>query len=102
MHILLVCQYFPPESNAPAIRTYEHARRWVQLGHRVTVLTGLPHHPHGVVPSEYRHAWRRRETVDGVEVVRTWLYATANRGVVRRSASYASFLCSATIAGRLR
>jgi colanic acid biosynthesis glycosyl transferase WcaI len=100
--ILFVCQYFPPESNAPAVRTYEHARAWAAGGHDVTVLTGYPHHPHGVVPPEYRGEVTRRERVDGIDVLRTWVYATANRGVVRRSVSYGSFMASATTLGRLR
>ena len=100
MKIGIVCQYFPPESNAPAIRTYEHAREWVRAGHEVTVLTGFPHHPHGVVAEGYRGEWLRREDVDGIEVVRSWVYATANRGKVRRIASFLSFFVSSVLAGR--
>ena len=33
MHILFLTDNFPPEGNAPASRTYEHAREWVKLGH---------------------------------------------------------------------
>ena len=39
MKILFVTHYFPPEVNAPANRTIEHCRRWVQDGHDVTVNT---------------------------------------------------------------
>ena len=30
MHILFITDNFPPESNAPANRTFEHAREWVK------------------------------------------------------------------------
>ena len=59
MKILYVSQYFPPEMGAPAARVGELSRYWAQDGHDVTVLTGFPNHPTGVVPSEYRGRFRR-------------------------------------------
>ena len=38
-----------------ANRTHEHCRRWVQDGHEVTVLTGVPNHPRGVVFDGYEN-----------------------------------------------
>src|SRR5215470_6607115 len=96
MRILYLSQYFPPEMGAPAARVYEMSREWAALGHDVTVLTGFPHHPTGVIPPEYRGAWMRREEVDGIHVIRAPIYATANRGRLRRSLSYASFAMSAS------
>jgi colanic acid biosynthesis glycosyl transferase WcaI len=101
MKIAVVCQYFPPESNAPAIRTHEHARQWVRRGHEVSVITGLPSHPNGIVPEEYRGDWLRIEYIDGIEVVRSWIYAAANRGHAKRITSFLSFFMSSVIAGRL-
>lgn len=100
MRILYVSQYFPPEMGAPAARVFELSREWVALGHEVTVLTGFPHHPTGVVPPEYRGQLVRREEVEGIRVVRAPLYATPNRGKLRRSVSYASFAVSASLLGR--
>ena len=57
--ILYVSQYYPPEMGAPAARAVELARHWVRAGHDVTVLTGFPNHPTGVVPPEWRSRWRR-------------------------------------------
>ena len=39
MKILFITDNFPPEVNAPATRTYEHAKEWVKLGADVTILT---------------------------------------------------------------
>ncbi len=102
MHILYVSQYFPPEMGAPAARVYELSRHWVRSGHMVTVLTGFPNHPTGVVPTEYRHKLRRltvREDVDGINVVRTWLYPAPNRYPPERIANYTSFFVSACVRG---
>ena len=47
MRVLFVSDNFPPESNAPASRLHEHARRWVRAGHQVTVITCTPNFPEG-------------------------------------------------------
>src|ERR1044071_5012169 len=101
MHILYVSQYFPPEPGAPAARVSELARAWVEAGHRVTVLTGMPNHPSGVIHEGYRQRLFVREDFHGVEVLRTWIYAAANRGRIRRSLAYASFAASAVALGQL-
>ena len=54
MKILYVSQYFPPEMGAPAARAAELAHHWAEAGHDVSVLTGFPNHPTGVVPEEWR------------------------------------------------
>jgi colanic acid biosynthesis glycosyl transferase WcaI len=99
MKILFLSQYFPPEMGAPAARVSEMAKAWAELGHEVTVLTALPNHPTGVVPPEYRRRPFFRESRHGHSVVRVWLYVAANRGAVKRSASFVSFLISSTLMG---
>ena len=102
MKILYVCQYFPPEMGAPAARAVELARHWVRAGHEVTVLTGFPNHPTGVVPPEWRprlHNLVYRETVDGIHVVRTWLLPLPNRKSYERILNYSSFCVSASLRG---
>jgi glycosyltransferase involved in cell wall biosynthesis len=97
--ILYVSQYFPPEMGAPAARVHEMSREWVRLGHQVTVLTGFPNHPTGVIPPEYRGQWLRRDIVDGIQVVRVPIYAAANKGFAKRIANYLSFGASASAVG---
>ena len=87
MKILFFCHYFPPEVNAPASRTYEHALRWVKAGHEVTVVTCIPNCPDGVVFEAYRNRLRAQtETVDGIQVVRVWTWIAPNKGMLRRMA----------------
>jgi colanic acid biosynthesis glycosyl transferase WcaI len=102
MKILYVSQYFPPEMGAPAGRASELSRLWVEDDHEVTVLTGFPNHPTGVIPPEYRRKFRRlvtRETYHGVEVVRTWLLPLPNRKAYERILNYSSFCVSAAATG---
>ena len=65
MRIILVTHYFPPETGAPQARLSALAAAWAADGDAVTVLTGMPNHPTGVIPAEYRGAIRRRERRDG-------------------------------------
>jgi len=102
LKILYISQYYPPEMGAPAARVSELARYWVRAGHAVSVLTGFPNHPDGVVRPEYRKHFRRlvsRETVDGVQLVRTWLLPFPNRKSYERMLNYSSFCVSAAVTG---
>jgi glycosyltransferase involved in cell wall biosynthesis len=102
MRILYVSQYFPPEMGAPAARVHELSGEWVRLGHDVTVLTAFAHHPTGVKVPRDRGVLTRRESLDGIRVLRTYVYAAPNRGSLRRMLSYASFMVSAMTVGRAR
>lgn len=102
MKILYVSQYFTPEMGAPAARAAELSRRWARMGHDVTVLTGFPNHPTGIVPKEWRSRLRRlrySEIVDDVRVERTWLWPLPNRKAHERIRSYASFFLSSALSG---
>jgi len=91
MHVLVVTDNFAPERNAPAIRTYEHCRRWVKAGVNVTVVTSVPNFPTGKVLPPYKNRLVQRETIDGIDVVRVWTYLAPNQAVIRRSIDFASF-----------
>ncbi len=99
MNILFLTDNFPPETNAPATRTYEHARNWVAAGHRVTVLANVPNFPTGKVFPGYRNKLWQREAMDGIRVVRVWTYVTANEGFFGRSLDYFSFGVTSVVGG---
>lgn len=99
MHILFLTDNFPPEVNAPASRTFEHAREWVKSGAQVTVITGAPNFPTGKVFPGYRNRLWQREQIDGIEVIRVWTYITANAGFAKRTLDYLSFMFGAALAG---
>lgn len=87
---------------APAGRASELSQHWVKAGHDVTVLTGFPNHPDGVLRPEYRRPFRRliySEHAQGVRVVRSWLLPLPNRKPYQRILNYSSFFASAAIAG---
>jgi glycosyltransferase involved in cell wall biosynthesis len=105
VRIAYVCHYFVPEPAAPAARVHEFARAWVRdHGQDVTVITTFPNHPVGRIPPQYRGRWWVTERLDGIRVLRNWLYAVPNRGVGRRGLDHLSFMLTALLFGlpRLR
>lgn len=98
MHILFLSHYFPPEVNAPASRTFEHCRQWVEDGDDVTVLTCFPNHPSGRLYEGFRNRLYQRSRFCGMEVVRLLTYITPNEGFVKRSANYIFYMLIATVA----
>jgi colanic acid biosynthesis glycosyl transferase WcaI len=99
MRVLFVSDNFPPETNAPAVRTHGHAKVWVEQGHDVTVVTCAPNFPTGRVYEGYRNSPYAVEEIDGIRVVRVWTYISANRGRTRRSLDFLSFMVSSIPAG---
>ncbi len=96
MKILFLSHYYFPEGNAPASRVSALAERWVADGHEVTVLTGVPNVPDGIVYPGYRNRWKQIEIINGVRVVRVWTFIAANKGTIRRIANFVSYMFSAT------
>lgn len=99
MKIVIVTHYFPPEVGAPQARLGDLARFWAAAGHDVHVVTGMPNHPTGVIPAEYRGKIRCDEEVDGYRVTRCWLYATPNEGFVKKTLGHLSFMLSSAALG---
>lgn len=99
MHILFITDNFPPESNAPANRTFEHAREWVKKGHKVTVVTCAPNFPDGKLHKGYKNNLISKETIEDINVWRVKTYITPNEGFFKRSLDYVSFMFSSSIFG---
>ncbi|HEX2825360.1 MAG TPA: glycosyltransferase family 4 protein [Burkholderiales bacterium] len=94
MNILFVCDNFPPEMGAGAARCFEHTRRWVAAGHRVTVVCAVPNFPEGKLFEGWSNRFQS-ETMAGIEVKRVWTYMAPNAGFVRRTLDQASFALAA-------
>lgn len=70
---------------------HELSRAWVNRGAKVTVVTGFPNYPTGQIPATYAGKLVAEECVDGIRVLRSWLYARPTRGVANRGANHLSF-----------
>jgi colanic acid biosynthesis glycosyl transferase WcaI len=101
LDIVVVSQFFTPEMGAPAARFHDFGRMLVERGHRVRVVTGFPNSPSGVIPEAYRGRSSQREWIDGIEVLRGWIYASPRLSKVTKSLGFASFAASASLRGLL-
>ncbi len=99
MRILFLTDNFPPEMNAPATRTWEHCKEWVNLGVNVTVITCAPNFPEGKVFKGYKNKFIQTELIDGIKVVRVWSYISANNGFLKRIIDYTSYAIMSFIVG---
>lgn len=94
MKIIVICHYFPPEIGAPSARLYEMSKRWVELGNEVHVVTCFPNHPTGIIPDEYKGLKYKLESMDGIHVHRNYVYATPNKGFIKKTLGHISFMFS--------
>lgn len=99
MRVAILCQYFHPEIGAPSARLYSLARDFKDLGHDVVIVTAFPNHPTGIIPPQYEGKWMSREDMDGITVLRNWLYATPNEGFIKKTLSHLSFMVTAVLLG---
>jgi glycosyltransferase involved in cell wall biosynthesis len=99
MRILILTQYYPPEVGASQNRLSDLAKRLTKRGHIITVLTALPNYPKGEIFAEYRDQVIAEEDIDGIRVIRTWIYTTKNNSFVHRLLNYFSFVLSSLIGG---
>ena len=77
------------------------ARYLAAQGHRVTMLTEVPNHPSGIIPPAYRGKLWERAPLDGIDVVRLWVWAAPEKGFVTRMRFYLSYMVMAILAGLL-
>jgi glycosyltransferase involved in cell wall biosynthesis len=89
--ILVLSIYHDPE---PIPKTGELARELRRRGHDVTVVTAFPHYPSGRLYPGYRLALWRWEVLEGVRVLRTFIYPYHGRQSALRIVNYLSWMVS--------
>lgn len=89
MRILVVCQHYYPEP----FRLPDICETLVSKGHSVTVVTGTPNYPEGVIYEGYEKGKRADEVINGVRVHRCPLIPRKT-GVLLRVLNYYSFVLS--------
>lgn len=67
-------------------------------GHDVTIITGFPNHPSGVVFGGYVKKWLLRERNEGVNIERVWLATSGNRSKLMRILSFLTFTMTSSLA----
>lgn len=99
MKILLISQYFPPVTGAAAKRTSKMARFLSEAGHQVTVLTGFPSYPTGILDKKYKGKLWYKEKDGDINIIRTWeLPVSVTSSKIKRLINMVSFAKSAAFA----
>jgi glycosyltransferase involved in cell wall biosynthesis len=98
LRVTFLTHYFPPEVGAAQSRLIELATRLAEAGEQVTVVTGFPNYPTGEIPPAYRGKGFMEERMNGIRVLRTWVFATRNKGFFKRILNHISFVLSAPTA----
>jgi len=91
MHVVILTQYYPPETGAPQNRLHALSSSLIARGHEVTVLTGMPNYPVMEIQPEYRGKLFSSEEMDGVKICRSWLYVSKSKGLFSRMLNYLTF-----------
>lgn len=95
MKILVLSQYFWPET----FRITEVAQSLRETGCDVTVLTGQPNYPEGVVAAGYSAASLCTQIHDGLTIYRVPLMPRGRGSALRLVFNYLSFIVSAAVFG---
>lgn len=97
MKILIITQYFWPEN----FRINDLVQELVKRGHEITVLTGYPNYPAGIIYPDFRQSPGKFSNFAGAKLCRVPLWSRGNGGW-RLVLNYLSFMLSAAILGPLK
>lgn len=102
MRLLIVTQYFPPETGAAQNRLMLLATRLEKLGVTVTILTAMPNYPSMKVHEGYRGRFYRFEVMNGLPVHRAWIFTGTSKSIVLRLLNYFSFVKTSFLIGLIK
>lgn len=94
MRILIVTQYFWPEN----FRINDLVTELIHRGHELTILTGKPNYPDGVIFKEFINDQKKFHRYNGAEIIRVPMIPR-DKGKLHLILNYFSFSLNATIIG---
>lgn len=99
MRIVILTQYYLPETGAPQARLSDIAMRLKEMGVEVIVQTAMPNYPKMKVFDNYKRKWYTEEFIEGIKIHRSWIFVRENKTIFFRIISYFSFVFSSFITG---
>ena len=100
MKLLILTQYFPPETGAPQNRLYELAIQLQAKGITVEVLTAMPNYPKMEIFEAYRNNAISEEEMNGLKIYRSKIFVSKSKGIIKRLLNYFSFVFSSYQRGK--
>lgn len=103
MKIVILTQYFHPETGAPQNRLLELSNMLMKKGWDVRVVTAMPNYPKGRIFESHAGKFSSNETIGDIPVKRYWLYASNAPKTIPRIISMLTFSVTGLFsAGALR
>ncbi|MDO5978834.1 glycosyltransferase family 4 protein [Flavivirga spongiicola] len=94
--ILIITNYFPPETGAASNRIFHLAEGLKKHDFKVSVLTPLPNYPTGEIFDAYKGRFKDTSTKNNITIYRLWIYASNSKNKLLRliaMLSYSFSLC---------
>lgn len=91
MKLVILSQYFYPETGAPQNRLLELSGIFKEKGWEVSVITAMPNYPKGKIFEEYKGKFNTEEEIQGIKVLRYWMFASNAARSIPRIISMLSF-----------
>ncbi|GAA3656802.1 glycosyltransferase family 4 protein [Flavivirga jejuensis] len=94
--ILIITNYFPPETGAASNRIFHLANGLQKHDFKVSVLTPLPNYPTGKIFDAYKGKFKYTSTKNNITIHRLWIYASNSKNKILRliaMLSYSFSLC---------
>ncbi len=95
--IYIVTQWFPPEHAPIGHMLLELAESLSLQGWKLTIITGFPNHPRGIVFAGYRKQLFQEERLGEVRIWRVFLHTSANRSFFNRLLNFLSFTMNSSL-----
>jgi len=92
--ILIVSNYYPPETGAASNRIEQLALKLQQNNYKVSVICPLANYPKGEIFENYKGKFYSKENLQGITVKRLWIYPSNSKNIFKRIISILSFSMS--------
>ena len=98
MRILVISQYFPPETGATQNRLASLVEGFKEAGHEVYAIAEKPNYPAGIIWDEYKGGAFKDGMHKTIPVVYTWIWEDRKKKFFTRIRFYLSFVVMAILA----
>jgi len=102
MRVLVITPFYTPDLGPSAPLFTMLCEDLVRLGHRVSVISAVPHYPSGSVGEPFRGRLVQREELNGVDVTRVWVPSVDRSRLAPRMLAFAAYQALAAVAGLRR
>lgn len=92
--VLIVTNYFPPETGAASNRIFHLAEGLCKKNLEVRVVTPLPNYPTGRIFEAYRGKFKDESIDNGIKISRLWVYASNSKNKLLRLIAMLSYSLS--------